>query len=178
MHANPDLRVVLEWTIWRSGSVISMRYFPLSLAIALLMIGCNRQDFSQLETAANERAIARTEPVVITDRIYLDDHVGEIVTLVGTQTRTKIPRVMGIPVSGNYGLSDQIVSVAGRLESFEITKDDLNGWDRNPGFDQAFAAATIPNVGIHFRIVDPVSGGQCETAKWSNVTQRQDEIGR
>ena len=68
--------------------------------------------------------------------------------------------------------------MTGRLESFEITQDDLNGWDRNPGFDQAFAAATIPNVGIHFRIVDPVSGGQCETAKWSNVTQRQDEIGR
>ncbi|MEM9944007.1 MAG: hypothetical protein AAF939_20785 [Planctomycetota bacterium] len=137
--------------------------FLLTITIAILPVGCSKQDSLSQDTEMSQIEIASDEATVITNRIQLSDHVGEVVTLIGIQTRRKIPHVMGIPVKGAYEFSDQIVSVTGRLESYEVTKEDLDRWDSAPDFDMAFAASPILKEGIHFRLVDPASGDRCET---------------
>lgn len=77
----------------------------------------------------------------------LDALVGRRITLVGTQTRSKIPTVCGVDVDGDYQLSDEAVEVTGRLERHVIEP-------RPP--DAPPVASRGP--GTYYRLVDPDTG--------------------
>ena len=93
------------------------------------------------------RAETPDSPGQCPDRGELGKLVGQIVTLVGVQTRTKIPTVCGVDIDGDYALSDQKVEVTGRLERYEVPE---------PSPDQPIAASRGP--GTYYRLIDPATG--------------------
>lgn len=58
--------------------------------------------------------------ITITSLDQLDDAVGQRVTIVGVQTRTKIPTVLGVDIDGEYELSDARVTATGVLERYVV----------------------------------------------------------
>lgn len=87
--------------------------------------------------------------VVITEPGKLDSLVGTVVTLVGVQTRSKWPTVLGADVDGDDAMSDQRVRVRGRIE-----KSVQNGPPMIDGeVVQGRAAGTTS-----YRIIDPATG--------------------
>lgn len=73
----------------------------------------------------------------------LESLVGQQITLVGTQTRTKVPTVCNVDVDGDYLLSDLRVQASGVLERFEILP-------AVPG--EPIRATRGP--GVYFRLLD------------------------
>ena len=96
--------------------------------------------------AEEDRAAA---PRVITTAAELDGAVGALVTLVGVQTRSKIPTVLGVDVDGAHELSDRRVRVTGVLRRHVVP-------DRPADPDEPVAASRGPGT-YHF-IVDPATG--------------------
>lgn len=88
--------------------------------------------------------VAPAAPPVLTDAAQLADHVGEVVTLRGVQTRTKIPTVCGADVDGDDALTDQPVSATGRLEAETVEAADPTVQSRGPG--------------TYYRLVDATTG--------------------
>lgn len=82
--------------------------------------------------------------LVITDASELDGAVGQTVTLVGTQSRTKIPTVLGVDVDGSYEHSDRRVRVTGVLRKHVVVE---------PAPSAPITAARGP--GTYYSIVDP-----------------------
>ena len=93
----------------------------------------------------NHTAVEAATPV-ITDAAQLADHVGEVVTLRGVQTRTKIPTVCGVDVDGDGALSDQAVTATGRLEQEVVAPADVDPTEQSRG------------AGTFYRLVDVTSG--------------------
>jgi hypothetical protein len=88
--------------------------------------------------------------LVITTPQQRDALVGRQVTVVGVQTRTKVPTVCGVDVDGAYELSDQIVIVNGVLRRHVVTEADPTTANRGPG--------------TFYDIVDPVTHRLATTA--------------
>ncbi|MFW5920658.1 MAG: hypothetical protein ACOCUS_02370 [Polyangiales bacterium] len=82
----------------------------------------------------------------------LDSLVGRRITLVGAQTRSKVPSVCGVDVDGAYELSDKTVEVTGRLERHVI--------EERPPSDPPIATR---GPGTYYRLVDPATGDLAET---------------
>lgn len=88
-------------------------------------------------------------PAVLLDSAELDGAVGTVVTLVGIQSQTKWPTVLGADVDGDAAMAGQRVRVTGRVER-HIEEDPL----REDGtIAQGRAAGTTS-----YRIVDPATG--------------------
>jgi hypothetical protein len=85
---------------------------------------------------------------VITDPSQLDAAVGKLVTIVGEQTRTKVPTVLGVDVDGDYDLSDKRVRVTGILHRHVVEP-------REPDPDELPVATRGP--GIYYSVVDPAT---------------------
>ncbi|MBI3206646.1 MAG: hypothetical protein HYZ29_34235 [Myxococcales bacterium] len=87
--------------------------------------------------------------IVITDAAKVDGAVGALVTLVGVQTRTKWPTVLGADVDGDYAMSDKRVRVTGRIEKhLQAGPPMVDG-----AYVQGRAAGSTS-----YRIVDPKTG--------------------
>lgn len=90
--------------------------------------------------------VATAEPTFITDRSQLDAAVGKLVTIVGEQTRTKVPTVVGVDVDGDYELSDRRVRVTGILQRHVVEP-------REPDPEELAVATRGP--GTYYSVVDP-----------------------
>jgi hypothetical protein len=86
------------------------------------------------------------EPIVITERGQLDAAVGKLVTIVGKQTRTKIPTVLGVDVDGAYELSERRVRATGVLERRVVEARETKPGD---------LAVATRGPGTYYRLVDP-----------------------
>lgn len=84
-------------------------------------------------------------PVVITDPGELDKHLGDLVTIVGEQTRTKIPTVLGVDVDGDHELSERRVRATGILQRRVVKPEDLE--------DGPIMASRGP--GTYYSVIDP-----------------------
>ncbi|MCB9706726.1 MAG: hypothetical protein H6711_33080 [Myxococcales bacterium] len=114
------------------------------LAIVAVALGCT--------------AAGRPEAVV-ERREDLDASVGKTITLIGVQSRTKQPMVLGVDVDGDYKLSDRRVQATGVLVR----------WTAEPPTDpdeiaKAEARAqTSRGYGTFYRLVDPARGDLART---------------
>ena len=113
-----------------------MRFLPFILAA---WSGCGSPAHLALappETRSIGGVKASSKEIVITEPGKLDSVVGAIVILVGVQTRTKWPTVLGADVDGDDAMSEKLVRVRGLLEKVKngpaidgngnIDRDDLN----------------------------------------------------
>ena len=96
-----------------------------------------------------------TEPPVLTDPATLDAHVGQLVTLRGTLTRTKIPTILGVDVEGPApdALADRPAEATGTLEREVVTQEELDAQIATMG---QFANR---GAGTFYRLVRPGGGG-------------------
>ncbi len=90
--------------------------------------------------------------MTITDPEQRDAAVGERVTIVGVQARTKVPTVLGVDIDGEYELSEQRVTATGVLERYVVKP-------RPP--DAPAIAWRGP--GTFYRLVDPETGRLAKT---------------
>lgn len=116
--------------------------------------------------STSPREVPQTTEIVITDAVDLPKHVGQIVTLRGIQSRSKLPYVLGVYVDGQYELSDKMVLATGRLTSYETTAEDVKAFDRRMK-ESPFALPRI-SVGTHFRLTDPQTDEPVKTYLWSD----------
>ncbi len=159
-------------------TVVSMNRLFLILAV-LLMAGCggtqtgSTVDTNSMESQNKKNSETSVAPeanqlqIVITNRDDLSKYVGKIVTLRGTQTRSKIPHVLGVIVNGDYDLSEKMVEVTGRLTSFETTQADVEAFDEKQ--KKQHSAAIRPSVGINYTIRDPETGNYPKTSLFLKV---------
>jgi hypothetical protein len=84
---------------------------------------------------------------IITQSGRLDAVVGKVVTLVGVQTRTKVPMVLGADVDGDDALSEKRVRVTGRIEKHE---------QKGPPMVDGMIAAG--REGTSYSVIDPKTG--------------------
>ena len=91
---------------------------------------------------------AAEAPLLIEERSQLDAAVGKLVTIVGTQTRTKIPTVLGVDVDGDYELSDRRVQVSGILHRRTVEP-------KEPDPDELPVATRGP--GTYYSVIDPAT---------------------
>lgn len=82
--------------------------------------------------------------LVISDESQLEAAVDRQVTIVGVQTRAKIPTVCGVDVDGPYSFSDKKVVVRGVLRRTIVTR--INPMVANRG------------TGTFYSVVDPATG--------------------
>lgn len=138
----------------------------LFLFVVSCLPGCNLP-------LSNNTEIATTQPstpppfseIVITDSADLEKHVGQIVTLIGKQTRTYIPRVLGVRVVGESSLSEKIVVVTGQLSSYQTTEEDVIAFH---AANLARLAVPLPVVGMHYSITDPKTQDTPKTYLWNS----------
>src|SRR5512139_1539538 len=71
--------------------------------------------------------------VVVTDCAKVPEHVGREVTLVGEQTRSKIPMVCGVDVDGDEALAGRKVAVRGVIRREVVTSADPTSANRGNG---------------------------------------------
>src|SRR5687767_11610240 len=64
-------------------------------------------------------------PPVLTDPAQLDAHVGQVVTLRGVVSRTKVPTLLGVDVDDSE-LADQPAEATGRLEREVVTQQQID----------------------------------------------------
>lgn len=103
------------------------------------------------EQSSNEAPAGR---VLITHPSQRQAAVGRHVTILGLQTRTKIPQVNGVDVDGDYELSDRRVRVDGILQ-----KHVVEPRERDP--DEPAIATRGP--GTYYSVVDPKTGELART---------------
>jgi len=113
--------------------------FILLAACGGFSVGCSSRTGPGAKNTSKERAV----PVVLTNPRDRQAHVGKTVTVVGKQTRTKIPTVCDVDVDGAYDLSDKLVEATGVLERRVVPK-------RTGG---PIVASRGP--GTYYRLVDP-----------------------
>jgi hypothetical protein len=92
-------------------------------------------------------------PTLITNASQREAAVGKLVTVVGVQTRTKIPTVVGIDIDGDYALSDREVRATGRLERYVIAP---------PSPEEPIMATRSP--GTYYSLIDPATGVLAKTS--------------
>ena len=120
--------------------------------------------------AAEDETFLRSS-IVITDPDDLPNHLGEIVTIRGVQSRSKIPQVWGIKVDGNYSLSDKLVEFSGRLTSYEVTQEDV---DEYLAAQQVVSTSSSrPSVGTHFSVRHPET---FELVKTKQVSEQVEDF--
>ena len=105
-----------------------------ALVLLLSAVGCT--------SAAPERVVERRE--------QLDAAVGQRITIIGVQSRTKQPMVLGVDVDGDYALSDRRVRATGILERRTVAPKP---------FDPDAPAQTSRGPGTSYSLVDPQRGG-------------------
>ena len=88
--------------------------------------------------------------MLITDASQREGAVDHEVTIVGVQTRTKIPTVCGVDVDGAYALSDRRVIVRGVLRRTVVTEVDPMTANRG--------------TGTFYSVIDPATGVLAKTA--------------
>jgi hypothetical protein len=88
--------------------------------------------------------------VVITEPNQRAAAVGRRVTIIGVQTRTKLPTVCGVDVDGDYALSDREVIVNGVLHRDVVTEVDNTMANRGRG--------------TFYSVIDPATGALAKTA--------------
>ena len=108
-----------------------------TLIALLLVVGCaSCGSTAPSRTPAGTNAPSTTD-IVITGRSQREAAVGQQVTIIGVQTRTKIPTVCGVDVDVDYALSDKKVIVRGVLRRFVVPEaraaDGLVVASRGPG---------------------------------------------
>jgi hypothetical protein len=91
---------------------------------------------------------------VVEQREQLDAVVGQRITLIGVQSRTKQPMVLGVDVDGDYALSDRRVRATGVLERRTVAPEP---------FDPDAPARTSRGPGTFYSLVDPQSGDLART---------------
>ena len=92
------------------------------IVIVLFFIGCqtsNKQD---------------AEPIVITSYSELTAHIGQVVTIRGEVSNTKIPEIMSVDVASfDPDLRGQYAEATGLLSSWTVTKEQLEESQRLRG---------------------------------------------
>ncbi|HUS65094.1 MAG TPA: hypothetical protein VMZ28_11150 [Kofleriaceae bacterium] len=128
--------------------------------ILLLIAGCGTPAEEPMPrtptpTPTSTSTSTPTSPPVLTDAAELDRHVGELVTLRGTLTRTKIPTILGVDVHGpaSDALADRPAEATGTLEREVITQEALDAQIAEMG---QFANR---GAGTFYRLVRPGGGG-------------------
>jgi hypothetical protein len=101
---------------------------------------------------------APTATPVLTDPADLDRHVGQLVTLRGTLTRTKIPTLLGVDVAGPApdALAERPAEATGVLEREVVTQQEL---DRQIAEMGQFANR---GAGTFYRLIREGGGGLAE----------------
>lgn len=96
-----------------------------------------------------------TSTPVLTDPAELDRHIGELVTLRGTLSRTKIPTILGVDVAGPApdALAERPAEATGVLEREVITQEEL---DRQIAEIGQFANR---GAGTFYQLIRPGGGG-------------------
>lgn len=95
---------------------------------------------------------SRAVPIVIDDPAKREAAVGELVTVVGTLTRAKIPTVAGVDVEGEAALAGHRVTATGILRRRVVRAEDLEG---------PIAATRGP--GTYYYLIDPKTGQLART---------------
>ena len=110
----------------RGADELVIRATMKTLLVCLLtcfLMGCN--------------ATTQRQPTVLTSPDQLDDHVGEIVTIRGEVSNTKIPMIIGVDVhSYNPDLRGQRAKATGVLRRYVVTAEQVtnaNYANRGPG---------------------------------------------
>ena len=101
------------------------------------------------ETKSTGKVAVAPVAGVITHHDQLEAAVGQEVTIVGLQSRTKQPTVCGADVDGDYALSDREVTVRGILHRLVTTDVDPMTANRGPG--------------TFYSVVDPKTGELAKT---------------
>jgi hypothetical protein len=117
------------------------------LAAMMSLPSCARSRQHPTETAETGEAAA----TLINDSKQLDAAVGRNVTIVGVQTRTKIPTVCGVDVDGSDDLSERKVIVRGVLHRDVVTSAEAPPTSANRG------------PGTFYSVVDPSTGRLAKT---------------
>jgi hypothetical protein len=92
--------------------------------------------------------------IVVDARAQLDAVVGQRITIVGVQSRTKQPMVLGVDVDGDYALSDRRVRATGVLERRTVAPTP---------FEVDAPARTSRGAGTFYSLTDPQRGGLART---------------
>lgn len=95
---------------------------------------------------------AENGTIVIASSEQREAAVGREVTIIGVQTRTKLPTVCGVDVDGAYELSDRHVTVHGVLQRTVVGP-------RPP--DAPIVASRGP--GVYYAVIDPATGQLAKT---------------
>jgi hypothetical protein len=140
--------------------------------IALLLVMGSAGCAGPYRAPAGTNAPSPTD-IVITDRSQLEDAVGQQVTIIGVQTRTKIPTVCGVDVDGDYALSDREVIVRGVLQRYVVPEapaaDGLPLASRGPG--NVYMLLDLPATIAAHSVLQPlcllgVSAAQQRVRRW------------
>lgn len=131
-----------------------------------LALACSRQAEPAASAAPTASAIGveraapagPAEPIVVTDAEQVPALVGKLVTLVGKQTRTKQPTVLGVDVDEDYSLADETVRVTGIVRRWVVERDP------NEGVPPEEMIATR-GAGTYYSIVDPETGRLAKPVK-------------
>ena len=156
---------------------MSIRDAPLALchAIAIACLGaCVRPSVPSASPATAIEPPATVTPssaianLVITEESHRDAAVGREVTIIGVQTRTKMPTVCGVDVDGPYELSDKKVIVRGVLHRNVVTNADRLSANRGNGtFYSVVDRATgqLAKPALHDQSAVPVRSPQLPRAR-------------
>jgi|GEM_PF-2849177 len=117
------------------------------VALVLGMTGCGNGSLQSEAISNTQIADLQQPPVVLTSRDQLDAHVGQLVTLRGEVSNTKIPEILGVDVQSNHpDLRGQYAEATGVLHRYVVTPDEIE-------------AANFANrgAGVFYRLKDPDS---------------------
>ncbi len=97
-----------------------MRNALVVIGVSVFFIACAHQ------TRHDPAPSSTTDPAppTITDRAQLDQHLGQLVTIRGGVTQTKMPTIIGVDVDAAYELTNQLGQATGILMRYTITEDD------------------------------------------------------
>lgn len=81
---------------------------------------------SATTTSAVQREARASAPIVVTRQEDIAQHIGQVITLRGVVTRTKIPTILGVDVSSDDpDLRDQDAEATGKLIRLVVEESDI-----------------------------------------------------
>ena len=120
------------------------------LTLAVLALFFSKQSLAQNENSIQEGF----EPVIVAHEEELDDYVGQLITIKGEVSNTKIPQILGVDVaSDDPDLRGEFAVATGVLVKWIVTEDEVDNSVANRG------------AGTFYRLTDKESNYEVQVQK-------------
>jgi hypothetical protein len=127
------------------------------LSITALTLFISIQSWAQNENSnpdKNQDSQETLATVIVANEEELDDYVGQLITIKGEVSNTKIPQILGVDVASDTpDLRGEIAIATGILETWFVTEDEVDNTVANRG------------AGTFYRLTDKESKFEVQVQK-------------